>query len=346
MVGGGPLTVHHLARALSERGHSVTVLAHEPDVARADDLGYAVIRSTEGGAVLPALVADTEPDAVVAHAYHRAMRPWTESLLDSVPAVPAVLYLHDVEAVDLAIDRHAYVAAVAAVSNFIAGRVRAGGAAAEVIYPVVDARDYRVPTTRRRVLFVNPATEKGLETASALAALEPEIPFAWAMCWALDRGRREYIRSKVQRLPNVELRPAVLEPAALYGDARALIVPSLGPEGYGRVAREALTSAIPVIAAAVGGLPEAVGDGGVLLPADAPPDEWAGALRRLLDNETVYGEHVARAEREAGGGATSAAAVGEQFERVLERAVSTRRARAGRSGTPRAAADGRCRAAR
>jgi glycosyltransferase involved in cell wall biosynthesis len=251
------------------------------------------------------------------------MTPWAESLLDSAHGVPTVLYLHDAGAVDLAIDRHADVAAVAAVSAFLSGLLAARGAVADVIYPLVDARDYRVNTTRRRVLFVNPVVGKGLETARALAALEPQIDFAWTQCYKLRPERVEDLEFEARRLGNVEFRPPVLEPAALYGDARVLLVPSVECEAYGRVAREALTSGIPVIASVVGGLPESVGGGGVLMAPGATPEEWADSLRCLLDDEAVYAEYVARAEREAADRVTSAAVVGERFERLLASVASS-----------------------
>ncbi len=151
--------------------------------------------------------------------------------------------------------------------------------------------------------------------------LEPEVAFVWALCWEFGPKRVEYLETEARRLGNVTFRPPVQEPAALYGDARVLLAPSVAGEAYGRVAREALTSGIPVIASAVGGLPESVGGGGILMPPEASPEDWAGALRSLLDDEAVYAEYVVRAEREADIQATSVAAVGERFEQLLESLV-------------------------
>ncbi len=74
-------------------------------------------------------------------------------------------------------------------------------------------------------------------------------------------------------------RPAL---AALIRGARALLVPSHS-ETYGLVALEAAASGVPVIAAAVGGLREAVVDGvtGVLLDTRDPQD-WAATVSELL----------------------------------------------------------------
>jgi glycosyltransferase involved in cell wall biosynthesis len=76
---------------------------------------------------------------------------------------------------------------------------------------------------------------------------------------------------------------------AAYAGADALVLPSRG-ESYGMVVTEALAHGLPVVAAAVGGVPEALGQGedgstpGLLVrPDDA--DALAGALRRWLEDQ-------------------------------------------------------------
>ena len=62
--------------------------------------------------------------------------------------------------------------------------------------------------------------------------------------------------------------------------ASALLIPSHS-ETFGLVALEAAASGIPVIASRVGGLPEAVGDNGILLD-DRSAESWAAALDAVL----------------------------------------------------------------
>ena len=73
--------------------------------------------------------------------------------------------------------------------------------------------------------------------------------------------------------------------AAQISDASAAVVPSLTIEGFGLVALEAGQLGRPVIATAVGGLPEIVRDGenGVLVPP-GDPDALAAAMIGLLDD--------------------------------------------------------------
>jgi len=60
-------------------------------------------------------------------------------------------------------------------------------------------------------------------------------------------------------------------------------VPSVWEEAWGRVVTEAHLSGIPVIARGIGGLPEAVGPGGILVDPSAPMDSWLNALAQLWD---------------------------------------------------------------
>jgi len=73
-----------------------------------------------------------------------------------------------------------------------------------------------------------------------------------------------------------------------YAGADLLVLPSRA-ESYGMVVTEALAHALPVVASAVGGVPEALGHGddgstpGVLVRPD-DPDALARALRRWLED--------------------------------------------------------------
>jgi glycosyltransferase involved in cell wall biosynthesis len=70
--------------------------------------------------------------------------------------------------------------------------------------------------------------------------------------------------------------------AALMGAFTVLAVPSRY-EAFGLVAVEAMHAGIPVVASRVGGLPEVVGDAGVLVPPE-DPQALAEALAGLLDD--------------------------------------------------------------
>jgi D-inositol-3-phosphate glycosyltransferase len=85
--------------------------------------------------------------------------------------------------------------------------------------------------------------------------------------------------------------------AALFRGARAVLVPSHS-ETYGLVALEGAASGVPVIAAASGGLREAVVDGvtGLVLES-RDPSVWGAAIARVL-TEPQRSRRLATAARE------------------------------------------------
>ncbi|RNI23801.1 D-inositol-3-phosphate glycosyltransferase [Flexivirga caeni] len=78
-----------------------------------------------------------------------------------------------------------------------------------------------------------------------------------------------------------------------YRAADLLAVPSYS-ESFGLVALEAQACGTPVVAADVGGLPDAVGDAGILVDGH-DPDDWAHAIARLLDDPVRLSSLAARA---------------------------------------------------
>jgi glycosyltransferase involved in cell wall biosynthesis len=86
----------------------------------------------------------------------------------------------------------------------------------------------------------------------------------------------------------------------LLASSRVLVVPSLWDEPFGIVGIEAFAAGLPVIGAAVGGIPSwlSANEGGLLFPrGDAAA--LAGALRRLLGDEELRRAQAARAHEAA-----------------------------------------------
>lgn len=110
------------------------------------------------------------------------------------------------------------------------------------------------------------------------------------------------------------------ELAALYAAADVLVLCSHA-ESYGMVVTEALARGIPVIAGAVGGVPEALGYGGaaarpgVLVPP-GDPQAYAAALRSWLGDREVR-RRLRRAARQRRETLSSWAAAASRFSDVL-----------------------------
>ena len=86
---------------------------------------------------------------------------------------------------------------------------------------------------------------------------------------------------------------------ALYRLATLLAMPSLD-EGFGLPAAEAMASGLPVIASARGGLPEVIGDAGVLVEEETAA-VWAEAIEVLIEDTGLRDGLAARGRERATG---------------------------------------------
>jgi N-acetyl-alpha-D-glucosaminyl L-malate synthase BshA len=101
-----------------------------------------------------------------------------------------------------------------------------------------------------------------------------------------DGPERARVAAEVQRLglqEDVAFAGATSELAPLLRACDLFLLPS-ETESFGLAALEAMSSGLPVIGARVGGLPEVVGEGGLLFPV-GDCDAMADAALRLLDDE-------------------------------------------------------------
>jgi glycosyltransferase involved in cell wall biosynthesis len=172
-----------------------------------------------------------------------------------------------------------------AVSDFTRGELRRRfGKESHVLYPLVDLDRYRTPRRDDFVTMINPVQVKGVEIALELAERLPQQQFLFVEGWGTDPA----IVGRIERLPNATYMTKQLDMRAVYGRTRVLIVPSQWQEAFGRVVVEAQASGIPVIASRTGGLPEAVGDGGILIDDYRDPDSWLSVLQGLLGDRTSY----------------------------------------------------------
>jgi glycosyltransferase involved in cell wall biosynthesis len=98
-----------------------------------------------------------------------------------------------------------------------------------------------------------------------------------------DGGELDSLRRRAKELPNVEMlgRVGNDEVLSLCKGARALLLPSIGYEGFALVVAEAMALGTPVVVRDMGPLPEFVEDGGGLMFANE--DELRAVVQRLID---------------------------------------------------------------
>jgi glycosyltransferase involved in cell wall biosynthesis len=158
-----------------------------------------------------------------------------------------------------------------------------------VIYPLVSLDEcISAEHHAEFVTFINPIPQKGVDLAVRIAALLPHRKFCFVESWRLDPKPRRALEAQLAGLPNVQLTPATSDIRTIYRSTALLMAPSQVEEAFGRVVFEACANGIPVVGSDIGGIPEAVGQGGLLLPATDPAERWAQAIESVLGNQALY----------------------------------------------------------
>ena len=156
-----------------------------------------------------------------------------------------------------------------------------------IVRPLMQAKLYATPTDRLAAVFINPAAHKGLEIVMKLATARPDVPFLFVVNSPAGKAAVE-AEVGLSGYPNIKVIGPFNDMRHVYKKARLILAPSQCPETWGRIATEAHFSAIPVLASSSGGLPEAVGPGGVCLAPDAPADDWVAAFNSIWNDPVRY----------------------------------------------------------
>ncbi|CAH2397563.1 glycosyltransferase [Mesorhizobium ventifaucium] len=307
--GGAQSSTHELAIEFIRRGHNVSVLSGltadgllgfssrlklkllSQRYVVDNALGYAVFRSWFSWEVADEVAARLNANVVVLQSGY----PVKIALALRKAKARLFIYLRNVELEDLGGDLRALKnVSYIANSRFTAKRYNdLFGIDAEMVHPLVRRENYETRSTRENVTFINPHPLKGLETALSIAERCPEIPFSFIETWTLSAEQKELLKQRIAALGNVTLRPGTKDMKSVYGKAKIVLAPSQWEEAFGRIAAEAHFSGIPVVGSSCGGLPEAIGPGGILVDREASVEEWISAIKRLWHDETYYAEKSA-----------------------------------------------------
>ena len=319
--GGGGLerNTHELCLRLIQRGispavmcdlhHDGSLLEYKNRLARIvrpkirfpgdRGLGYPVFRGwgSEDGA--REVVSRFKPDIVIAQSAEPV------SLLQSFAGlgIPRMAYFHEVERI-WDVDTLVAMKDVGLLANseFTARKMAERGSVhPAVIRPLIDRSFYVTSTSPQTALFVNTSLKKGVEIAFRLAESRPDVPFDIVKNWNADAAKHAVgwdiaeLTARASAAGNITLHAPTNDMRRLYGRARLLLAPSQWEEAWGRVATEAQINGIPVLTSDRGGLPEAVGPGGILVAHDAPIETWINAFSRIWDDASAYAAYAAAA---------------------------------------------------
>jgi glycosyltransferase involved in cell wall biosynthesis len=297
---GSEVSTHSLAMVLRKRGFQVGVLAalragdwlwirnrvasklRGKDVYTMDKFsGYPVFRGW-GTSGVPAIINKFKPDIVLLQTC--PLRAYSDFFVSL--GLPVFIYIRDANFWGGNLIEHPSLRYIAN-SAFTRNKLHSDfGIDSEIITPLVLPEKYRVHSTRESVLFVNPVEKKGIEIALRLAEERPDIPFDFVECWEQNSAVR--YSERVRKAKNISWHKSKLDVRDFYGKAKLLLMPSQWEEAWGRCATEAQVSGIPVLASRIGGLPESVGAGGILVEPNAPIDAWLAALSRMWDDKQQY----------------------------------------------------------
>ncbi len=169
--------------------------------------------------------------------------------------------------------------------------------------------------TKTYLTFVNPSIEKGVypfaRIADELGRRRPDIPILVVE----SRGTEATVAAcglELREHGNVFFMAHTSDPREFWGVTRVCLLPSVWWENQPLVAVEAMINGIPVIGSDRGGIPETLGDAGIILPLPdritqatrmLPTSEevepWVQAVIRLWDDTEYYEEQRRRALVEA-----------------------------------------------
>lgn len=355
IAGGSGRSQRALARALSRRGHEIRFLVDDerptrpvrwigeqladagarfPNSSIAGDLSTRVGRrlitidhdGTEMWATpfpengLAEALRRFPADAVVGNSMLRySWRRIRSACLSA--GVPTVLYIRGVASFDgLDIEPDPADAIVANAQSLVE-TITTRGHECSFVPSVVDTSATAVEPSRETALLINPIESHGIDLLWDVAAAMPDIPFVIQESWELSDHQISAIATKADTLPNVTFRRRQPPGPGLYRDARVLLVPHR-IDNRPRVIIEAQSNGVPSLVSDFGGLREALGDGGIVLPAD--PSAWIAAVRAVFDDAMHY-DRLSEAARDARARPElDPDPIVDDFETVVETAIARR----------------------
>jgi glycosyltransferase involved in cell wall biosynthesis len=354
--GGSGRSQRELAAALVEQGRDVRFLVDAGDPARPrrrllEELTDAAVRLERtplgrpvnlvrrrlGARTNTRHIDGLRHEATIApeNAFERVVRAWRPDVVvvSSISrvswrrirsvcrrrAIPTALYLREAPAIGhLSAGLHADL--LLANSGALVDDAHRLGWRAELIPSVVRIQAMDNPPSGEVLLVVNPLASHGLHVVGPLAASRPDIPVVLQESWSLDAGERAEVDRLVRAHANVTFRAFDPRPGMLFRDALLLLAPHQ-VDNRPRTVLEAQANGLPVVASDHPGLVEAVGDGGLLVPADAGPDRWIRAVARIWDDPDRWMSLSDRARIHAGRPEVRPERVAARFGELVDRLV-------------------------
>jgi glycosyltransferase involved in cell wall biosynthesis len=148
-----------------------------------------------------------------------------------------------------------------------------------ILYPPVYWKDYDVPKDNRELItLINCNSNKGGLLLPQLAKQLPQYKFAGVI--------GSYSKQIVNPSHNLQYIPNTPNINEIYAKTKIVLIPS-AYESWGRVAIEAMSSGIPVIANPTIGLQESIGNAGIFCYRN-DISAWVREIKRLCEDKEHY----------------------------------------------------------
>jgi len=190
--------------------------------------------------------------------------------------IPVVLFVMDAFPVGVAPLSFANnVNGVVFSSKFLYKKLTANIDDRSVVFPPMFEPTWYIsdPRESKYITFINPIKEKGVDIFIEIAQRLPDREFLVVDAWR---------KVELDFPPNVLHLQKQEDMRIIYGQTILLLVPSICEEAYGRVIVEAGLNGIPTVASDIGGIPEAVHSGGLLVKNYFDVKEWVSAIQNIL----------------------------------------------------------------
>jgi surfactin synthase thioesterase subunit/glycosyltransferase involved in cell wall biosynthesis len=327
----GDVSHERLSAQLAERGVRTEGAASDPAAIKFHLAGVEVRTLTRDPALRPFFsrqISDFDPDVILTSTddpgqllFDLALRAPRARVVYLVRATIAVPFGPDSSGPSVSkTENLKHADGVVGVSEYVARYVREFGGIPAIHVPISLLEPVaHYPDLGRfdnpYVSMVNPCAVKGICIFLEMADRMPQVQFAAVPTWGATPGDLAALR----RRPNITLVGPFDDIDDLLRTTRVILVPSVWAEARSRIVPEAMSRGVPVIAADIGGIPEAHLGVEYLVPVNAirryrpaldanlvpipevPPQDagpWVKALDRLLSDPDHWSD-VARRSRAA-----------------------------------------------
>jgi glycosyltransferase involved in cell wall biosynthesis len=145
-----------------------------------------------------------------------------------------------------------------------------------IIYPPIRLDNYICSNQEQKfITMINPTFSKGVKIFEMIATSLPKEKFLLVKGWKKPE-------TSERPSSNIEIWDRQYDMKDVYSQTKLLLVPSQWEETFGRIIPEAGINKIPIIASRIGGIPESLELGGILIDKFNDADAWVSCISQLL----------------------------------------------------------------